>query len=1006
MALRKWVITAGLAVTVVVVLVLSLSELQDSDAYGSIAAALVAIGTAFTGIVLYLSREQRPRPAGEEADALAVELLEQWEPEVRHRRERFGSPRLIPLTWTGTAIGRVRLRPHGRLDGNPDTASAELADAFDRLPCRRLVVIGEPGSGKTFLGVLLTVGLLRRRRSGAPVPVFMSLSSWDPVADGLDDWLVRTLAATHYNGREQVVRTLLAHRLLLPVLDGLDELPDHARRRAVNRLNHVLEGDRPIVLTCRVTEYEDLIAGGAPTLLRAPVVRISPVTAAHASAHLSTWPAIAEHVRDQPDGPVAAALSTPLMLSVFTAAYESRSPLELLDTTRFASRHAVEDHLVDLMVDTLYPDEKQLHWLSHLAGLLHRHGDRDFRWWQLAQRTLSPWIAPVLGLLAGAIASVVAALVLPAGSMIDAAPIAAVFGVVITTAWLAVGGRTPAAVDAVPGVRGFGRGALTGAALVLVPGLPMLLLSTPLTDTTQMAAHLGALLALSLITALGVGLHEVLAARTSRVTRTGPDELLRQDRRSAFSSAAVTGVLVGALTVVTCTFAAAVGGYLGERFQGSDFPVILHLDLPPWGTHVPWPVAEEHIPTMVICSVLILVLFAAAVLVTRAWTRFLVARTALAITGRLPWRLMRFLSEARERGLLRVAGNGYQFWHVRLQERLVMTTARTAPARRVPRGAVAAVVVVLLTAVTAVTWAAAPSGCPATGWPDVDERTVRSRGSGTDVCFTHVPPDRWHLLAGRPLLAQIALNQPKAVSPGTDRIVVFGDLNDVQDPQWDEVLRGLVAAQEIHGDPLVVDLVHTDSAYTSTTDHNDVVANYAARTADWHHHSSAIVLDGTKSTLDGMGRAVIGLQDAQLRLIPLMYLKQMFGSNDVKESVLSKEKVADGISAQECEFLRGQPGDVDLDLTGVPPSYGLFHFISSCARARVLISEEDVGALRQFSSRLLPISVYYLEHRSELAWHDCRERLHGMETAVKACAAALLAADEGRTRLLPATAGS
>ncbi|MEU6505445.1 hypothetical protein [Streptomyces sp. NPDC046942] len=88
----------------------------------------------------------------------------------------------------------------------------------------------------------------------------------------LDDWIVRTLALPYYSGRPEIPRTLLAHGLLLPVLDGLDEIPKSARRSAVRGINLALGTERPVVVTCRAAEYEDLIRGGTPTLRAAPVV--------------------------------------------------------------------------------------------------------------------------------------------------------------------------------------------------------------------------------------------------------------------------------------------------------------------------------------------------------------------------------------------------------------------------------------------------------------------------------------------------------------------------------------------------------------------------------------------------------------------------------------------------------------------------------------------------------------------------------------------------------------
>jgi hypothetical protein len=53
------------------------------------------------------------------------------------------------------------------------------------------------------------------------------------------------------------------------------------------------------------------------------------------------------------------------------------------------------------------------------------------------------------------------------------------------------------------------------------------------------------------------------------------------------------------------------------------------------------------------------------------WGWFAAARWWLALRGRLPWRLMRFLTDAhQQRGALRQAGAAYQFRHAELQRHL------------------------------------------------------------------------------------------------------------------------------------------------------------------------------------------------------------------------------------------------------------------------------------------------------------------------------------------------
>jgi hypothetical protein len=50
-----------------------------------------------------------------------------------------------------------------------------------------------------------------------------------------------------------------------------------------------------------------------------------------------------------------------------------------------------------------------------------------------------------------------------------------------------------------------------------------------------------------------------------------------------------------------------------------------------------------------------------------SWLSYTAARCYLAARGVLPWRLMHFLDDAHERGVLRRAGALYQFRHARLQ---------------------------------------------------------------------------------------------------------------------------------------------------------------------------------------------------------------------------------------------------------------------------------------------------------------------------------------------------
>jgi NACHT domain-containing protein len=370
--------------------------------------------------------EQPPRdpaPADKAAVALATAVRRKWTTEAQMRS--LNRPEPIRLGWSGTH------RPvRARCAGDSVVAGGEvasLAEDLRRLPRQQLIVLGEPGAGKTVLAMLLTLELLDGLGDDEPVPVLVSLASWRPDREHRDAWLPRTLveeypmlARAQTYGRDAAGR-LVASGRVLPVLDGLDEMPPAYQVLAIDALDRAVAGGRPLVVTCRAQDYEAAVRTAGVIMTSAVVVEIEPVTPTAAVAYLTAWEPIGssrwrpvvERIQREPSGALARVFRTPLMVDMARTAYRdpASDPPELLDTEKFQDVAGYEDHLLDGYVAAAYsgrpapPGRAQRHydagkaeqWLAFLAGAVHRSTSPDLAWWHL-ERAVPRWL---LGLLLG-----------------------------------------------------------------------------------------------------------------------------------------------------------------------------------------------------------------------------------------------------------------------------------------------------------------------------------------------------------------------------------------------------------------------------------------------------------------------------------------------------------------------------------------------------------------------------------------------------------------------------
>ncbi|MER5928200.1 NACHT domain-containing protein [Streptomyces mirabilis] len=629
---------------------------------------------------------------------LAREQTVQWRDEAIARRVQ-GS-RLLPVLcrtaerdlfdhWSNI---RTRERSDQPLSFDGDVA--EIDRLYGLVPSGRLVILGEPGAGKSVAALRLGLRLLEQRGSADRVPVILPLASWNPAETGLWRWAAQRLAIEHPElttptgfGTALAQEVARPERLLL-ILEGLDEMPAERRATALRTLNDSLDEHTRLILTSRTEQYRNAIRQ-ADVLSGAAAVTLQPLTVRELSEYLRTstrrtgadgtalWEPVLARMRDG-DDPHArrlrAALSSPLMLGLALAVYgdTAADPAELLDTTVFPTRASVEKHLIAQLVPAVYTVPpgvgKPPRWraqdagshLSLLARDAARHGapGGELAWWRWYPEHAKAATAVAVTLVYGATVALTAALP-PHGTIRwwgmtlppwGALALLGVLPLLVALVDVYVTEPLPARLQLrrrMPTVLWRAAGSAAGVGFAWLTNIP--------TETDPYPAGFPVPVAI----ALGI-LFVVRAtpSMTTDVASATPRSLLRADRVSA----------------VTMAVSHSVTGPLRWCLEAVVLMPVLFLNT--WSDHAGAEVTGPPAWATVISGAIVITVMHG--ITNTAWGRQAVARVVLTATGRLPWRTMAFLEDAHARGVLRQTGGVYQFRHARLQEHLI---SNAPPAR-------------------------------------------------------------------------------------------------------------------------------------------------------------------------------------------------------------------------------------------------------------------------------------------------------------------------------------
>jgi class 3 adenylate cyclase len=605
------------------------------------------------------------------------------------------------------SLRAILRRPHE--PDRPLERGAPISAIYRELG-RQLLILGEPGAGKTTMLLELAEQLLEAVEdpSTDPIPVVFHLSSWAAERRSLTAWLVDELCK-RYGVPRRLGQTWVSNDMVIPLLDGLDEMEAQHRDACVAAINsfHEEHGQLPLVVCSRVDEYELL---SKRLTLRGAVV-IQGLTHSEVDQYLGDAGRALADVRTvvSRDAQLAELLRTPLFLSISAITYRGQQGSSLFGAGTLEERR--QRLLADYVAVMLnrprasagphaYSSEQTRSWLTWLAEAMRAHHQSVLHvdWMQpdwLPTRTqrmlVTHGVTAAIVLIVALLVTLLPTLGLgPASWLPIELPMAwlvygALYGLV---AGSAAAGRTitpvqqsrwswAGVVRALPSalVFGLGLGVIFGLIFAFCIGLSGLNFD----DLASLGPFLAWSMAVGVASGLVGGLLVVLiGGRDTQVHLAPgtPGEGMRSSRRTSLLS----GLLGGLSVALGVMVAEALGGALAGR---SGLVLWPEIEL---GNRLVDGLSGGLTGAQVgmVLGLQVGIAVALGLGLRRggaAYLRHLSLRWLLSRRRLVPWDYIAFLEHATGLILLRRRGGGYEFMHRLLLEYFASVSRRRGPER-------------------------------------------------------------------------------------------------------------------------------------------------------------------------------------------------------------------------------------------------------------------------------------------------------------------------------------
>jgi DNA polymerase III delta prime subunit len=278
-------------------------------------------------------------------------------------------------------------------------SGTKIIEVFDELG-GELLILGEPGSGKTTMMLELARDLVIRAEQDEshPIPVVFNLSSWATKRQSLKEWLIEELNTKYDVPRKLGVAWVDADHVL-PLLDGLDEVKEEQREACIEMLN-VFRLDHGLVNIAVCSRYDDYYRLSAQLKLQSAMA-IKPLTPQQIVNYLEHAGTQLEAILTliQRDRILQEMIGSPLMLSILTLTYRGITTDKLPTLT---SSERWREYLFDTYVQQMfqrrgfeehYAKSQTVNWLMWLGRQMLEHDQTVF----YLERMQPHWILPSSG---------------------------------------------------------------------------------------------------------------------------------------------------------------------------------------------------------------------------------------------------------------------------------------------------------------------------------------------------------------------------------------------------------------------------------------------------------------------------------------------------------------------------------------------------------------------------------------------------------------------------------